>query len=171
MGPVQLFLIGFDDFQATGRIVDELAKLSEAGLARVLDARFITKDDDGEVIALRASELTEDERADLRAAAGALMGFGAGYALGGEELAEAGALFGAEAGWVGDQGFDDEDIEELGDDLERGEALLMLLLEQRWAEGLRDALRESGAVSVVQDFVTPEGLVALGALLGAAAED
>ena len=49
-----------------------------------------------------------------------------------------------------------------------GDALLLLVIENVWAEGLSAALRQSGMVTAQQDYVTPEGLVALGALLGAA---
>lgn len=169
MGPIQLIFITFEDFQASGAIAEELAALSDAGTVRVLDARFLAKDDEGEVVALRASELTEHEREDLRAAAGALVGLGAGYVLGGEEGAAGGALAGAEAGaWIGDEALDEDDIAELGEDLEPGDAMLLLVLEYVWAEGLRDALRQAGATSVSAEFVTPEGLVALGAMLGAA---
>lgn len=38
--------------------------------------------------------------------------------------------------------------------------------ENLWATGLRDALRAAGLVYAEQDYLTPEGLVALGALLG-----
>jgi hypothetical protein len=47
-----------------------------------------------------------------------------------------------------------------------GDALLLLVIENVWAEGLRDALRDAGAIMAGQDYLTPEGLVALGALLG-----
>lgn len=171
MGPIQLLFVTFEDFHATGAIAEELAALSDAGTIRVVDARFLLRDDDG-LVALRASELSDHERDDLRAAAGALMGLGAGYVLGGEEGAAEGASAGAALGaWVGDEALDDQDVEELGEDLEPGEAILLLVLELVWAEGLRDALRQAGATSVSAEFVTPEGLVALGALLGAAAAE
>jgi hypothetical protein len=50
--------------------------------------------------------------------------------------------------------------------MELGDALLLLVLENVWATGLRDALRDGGLVFAEQDYVTPEGLVALGTMLG-----
>lgn len=168
MGPIQVFLLEFEDFQATGGIVAELEALSEAGTIRVLDARFLMKESDDELIAARATDLSETEREDLRAAAGALIGMGAGAVLGGDdESALAGAILGADAALAaGAVGMSDEDIATIGDALEVGDALLMLVLENVWASGLRDALRAAGLVYAEQDYLTPEGLVALGALLG-----
>ena len=168
MGPIQVFLLEFEEFQATGGIVAELEALSEAGTIRVLDARFLMKESDDELIAARATDLSETEREDLRAAAGALIGMGAGAVLGGDdESALAGAILGADAALAADAvGMSDEDIATIGDALEVGDALLMLVLENVWASGLRDALRAAGLVYAEQDYLTPEGLVALGALLG-----
>jgi hypothetical protein len=79
----------------------------------------------------------------------------------------AGAIFGADAALgVGEIGSTDEDILALGTEMEVGDALLLLVIENVWATGLRDALRDAGVVYAQQDYLTPEGLVELGALLG-----
>lgn len=171
MGPVQVFVLGFEDFQVTGGIASELQKLSDEGTITIIDARFILKDDDDEVITIRVSDLDAAEREELRAAAGALMGLGAGAVLGGEEGAVAGAMLGADAAMqIGEIGFSAEDIEAISDGMEVGDALLLLVIENVWATGLRDAIREAGVVFAQQDYLTPEGLIALGALMGAEAE-
>ncbi|MEA1902698.1 MAG: DUF1269 domain-containing protein [Actinomycetota bacterium] len=170
MGPIQIFLLEFEDFQATGGIATELEALSAAGTIRVVDARFLLKEAEDELVALRASELDEVEREDLRAAAGAFIGLGAGAVLAGDDGALAGAILGADAAiGAGPVGLTDEDIMSIGDTLDVGEALLLLVIENVWASGLRNALRDAGLVYVEQDYLTPEGLVALGALLGLAA--
>jgi uncharacterized membrane protein len=167
MGPIQILFLGFEDFQMTGGIATELQKLSTEGIIRIIDARFLLKDDDEEVVTIRVSDLDASERAELRAAAGALMGLGAGAVLGGEEGAAAGAYLGADAALqVGEIGFSAEDIEAIGDEMEVGDALLLLVIENVWATGLRDALRQAGVVFARQDYLTPESLIALGALLG-----
>jgi hypothetical protein len=167
MGPIQIFLLEFEDFAATGGIIGELEALSEAGTIRVLDARFLLKETEDELLAVRATELEDAEREDIRAAAGALIGFGAGLVLGGDDAALAGAILGADAALgAGEVGMSDEDISSIGDALDVGDALLLLVIENVWATGLRDALREAGLVYAEQDYLTPEGLVALGALLG-----
>lgn len=167
MGPIQIFLLGFEDFAATGAIATELAALSDAGIVRIVDARFLFKEGEDGLVAARVSDLDESEREDLRVAAGALMGLGAGAVLGGEEGAAAGAMLGADAALgVGEIGFTAEEIAALGSEMELGDALLLLVLENVWATGLRDALRDAGLVYADQNYVTPEGLVALGAMLG-----
>lgn len=167
VGPIQIWLLGFEDFMATGAIADELAALSDAGIIRVIDSRFLLKDDDDELVVLRVTELDDTEREDLRAAAGALIGLGAGAVLGGDEGALAGAFLGADAALaMGPVGLTADEVVALGSEMEVGDALLLLVLENVWATGLRDALRDSGLVYAEQDYVTPEGLVALGAMLG-----
>ena len=169
MGPIQLFLFGFEDFSATGAIADELAVLSEAGIVRIIDARFLLKEggNGDQLIVARSSDLDEYERADLRAAAAALIGMGAGAVLGGEEGAAEGFVLGAEAAFAGGElGLSADEIAAIGADMQLGDALLLLVLEHVWAIGLANALRASGLIFADQDYVTPEGLVELGAMLG-----
>jgi hypothetical protein len=167
MGPIQIFLFGFEDFAATGAIAAELGALSDAGIVRIIDARFMLKDTEDDIVVARVTDLDEFEREDLRAAAGALIGLGAGAVLGGEEGAEAGFLLGAEAAMAGGElGLSADDVAALGSEMELGDALLLLVLEQVWAVRLRDALQISGLTYADQNYLTPEGLVALGAMLG-----
>ena len=49
---------------------------------------------------------------------------------------------------------------------EVGDAFLLLVIENVWAAGFANALRESGVVFAQQDYLSREGLVALGAMLG-----
>jgi len=58
------------------------------------------------------------------------------------------------------------EIGQLAEELEVGDALLLLVIENVWAAGLADALRESGVVFAQQDYLSSDGLVALGAMLG-----
>ena len=91
IGPIQAFVIGFPDSDLfEGRIAEELARLSDIGQIRVVDAVFVMRVGD-EVAALSVSELDDDQRAELRAAVGALVGLG----VAGVEGAEAGAEMGA----------------------------------------------------------------------------
>lgn len=167
MGPIQILLLGFEDFEASGGIAAELAALSDAGIVRVIDARILWKDSEGEVFALRASELDDAEREDMRAAAGALVGLGAGAVIGGEEGAAAGLVLGADAALgVGDLGMGAAEIDALAEDLQPGEALLLLVLQNEWAAGLAAALRDAGLTYAQHDYLSPDALVALGALLG-----
>ena len=69
-GPVDFVIIKFPAETATftGEIVEEIAKLSEAGTIRVIDAIVVVKDEDGGVDAFELSEL--DESGGLEALVG-----------------------------------------------------------------------------------------------------
>jgi len=166
MGPIQIFLLGFEDFRATGDITDELTSLSDAGTIRVIDARFLLKDGVDEVVAVRASDLHDSEREDLRAAAGALVGLGGGAVVGGEGGAAAGLVLGADAALEVDElGLCEAEVGQLAEELAVGDALLLLVIENVWAAGFAGALRDAGVVFAQQDYLSPEGLVALGEML------
>jgi uncharacterized membrane protein len=52
IGPVEYIIVGFPGNQFNGEIAPELAKLVESGTIRVLDLVFITKDAEGNVMAI-----------------------------------------------------------------------------------------------------------------------
>ena len=167
MGPIQIFLLGFEDFRATGSIAAELIALSDAGTIRIVDARLLLRESADEVSAVRISDLDDSDREHLRAAVGALVGLGAGAVLGGEDGATAGLILGADAALdAGELGLSAAEIGQLAEELEVGDALLLLVIENAWAAGFAEAIRESGVVFAQQDYVSLEGLVALGAMLG-----
>lgn len=91
IGPVQLVVLGFSEPEFKGEILAELDRLKESDVVRVIDALGVFKDSAGEVSALRASNLSEEQAVEFGAVVGALIGFGAA----GEEGAEAGSLVGA----------------------------------------------------------------------------
>ena len=87
IGPVQLLVLGFarPDFQ--GEVIGELERLRENDTVRVIDALAVVKDADGNVDAMRLSNLTADEAVELGSKVGALVGLG----LDGEQGLEEGA--------------------------------------------------------------------------------
>ena len=91
IGPIQAFVIGFPDNDLfEGRIAEELARLSDVGQIRIIDAVFVMREGD-DVAVLSVSDLDDDQRAELRAAVGALVGLG----VAGVDGAVAGAALGA----------------------------------------------------------------------------
>ncbi len=44
-GPVEVFVVGFDRFEATGRIMAELRRVRKRGVIRIVDVLFVQKDD------------------------------------------------------------------------------------------------------------------------------
>ena len=165
IGPVQAFVIGFPDNDLfEGRIAEELARLSDVGQIRIIDAVFVIRDGE-DVAVLSVSDLDDEQRSELRAAVGALIGLG----VAGAEGAEAGAMLGASI---------DADAPTaaevlaaaLVDDLPDGSSALVLAIEHLWAVPLRDAVRDAGGVVLGHRSLTLEELVAFGIELGDEAE-
>ena len=78
----------------TGEIIEEMRRLRESDVIRLVDALAVQKNTDGTLVALQWSDLSVPEAEDLGATIGALLGLG----LAGEEGMNAGAEAGAAAG-------------------------------------------------------------------------
>ena len=135
VGPVQLIVLGFDHPNFQGEVLAELEKLRDSDTIRVIDALAVSKDADGDVTILKASNLTQDESIELGAKIGALIGIGAA-------------------------GDDPEAVEEIPNDT----AAALLLIEHHWAVGLRDAVARAGGFRISDGFVSPIDLVEIGAM-------
>ncbi|HWL50729.1 MAG TPA: hypothetical protein VNT92_12695 [Acidimicrobiia bacterium] len=165
IGPIQGLVIGFphsDLFE--GRIAEELARLSDVGQIRVIDAVFVTRDGD-EIDVLSVSGLDDEQRAELRAAVGALVGLG----VAGEEGAIAGAQAGASVD-VDALTLAESIASDLIDELPDGSSALVLAFEHLWAVPLREAVRDAGGVVLAHRALSAEDLIGLGMLMGYAAE-
>jgi uncharacterized membrane protein len=161
IGPLQLLVIGFTDPQLDGSILGALDDASASGVIKVVDMLGVYKDQNGDVLAAQASDLTEDEAVTYGAWVGALIGLGAA----GEEGAAAGAMVGAmHAMDEYEYGVDLEGLAGIADDLPSGGAGMLIVIEHTWAIPLRDALRDSGGIMIAQDFLSPEALITIGAL-------
>lgn len=159
IGPVQMLMVGFGpDADYRGAILEELDALTLRGLIRVIDLQFMLKTEEGELLALESSDLTDDEAIQFGAVIGSLIGMGEGGTAG----SEAGAIAGAQA--VAERGFGMTvgDIVEIAAQLQPGTAVGMLLLEHVWAAKLKYALRSTGGVPIAQGLLTPEALFMVG---------
>ena len=141
IGPIQAFVIGFPDNDLfEGRIAEELARLSDVGQIRIIDAVFVIRDGD-DIAVLSVSDLDDDQRADLRAAVGALVGLGVAGGEGAIAGAELGASIDADAPTVAEAV-----AVALLYDLPDGSSALVLAIEHLWAVPLRDAVRDAGGI-------------------------
>ena len=158
IGPVQLIVLGFNKPDFKGEVLEELGRLRDNDVVRVIDSLTVYKDKDGNVASLEASQLDDADRREFGAYVGALIGFGAA----GEEGAEIGAALGAEAATDDDSMLDDalDVLEEIPPD----SAAAILMIEHRWAIPLRDAVYRANGFPVASTFVTPIDLVAIGLL-------
>ena len=166
IGPVQLLVLGFarPDFQ--GEVIGELERLRENDTVRVIDALAVVKDADGNVDAMRLSNLTADEAVELGSKVGALIGLG----IEGEQGLEAGAEAGAEAAADGVEVFSDEEAWDVLEDIPNDSAAALLLIEHHWAVPLRDAIARAGGFRLSDGFISPLDLVEIGLLEAAEAE-
>jgi hypothetical protein len=62
-----------------------------------------------------------------------------------------------------------EDVANLAVDIPENTSALIILFEHRWAEHLKDAIKDAGGFLVARETIPPEVLVALNAELEAAA--
>jgi uncharacterized membrane protein len=164
IGPVQMLVVGFDEPHFTGKIAAELKRLRELDVVRLVDMLIVQKDDDGNVTAIQASDLDEDEATELGATVGALIGFG----MDGDEGAEAGAYAGAEALEDGHL-IDESEVWYVADAIPAGTTAAVALLEHRWAIPLRDGILDAGGVVLADEWIHARDLIAVG--LAAADED
>ena len=99
-GPILVFVIGFEKFEATGQIMTELRRVRKRGVIRLVDLLFVQKDQQGNVSSsMHMTDLSEAERERLGAVAGGLIGLRAGGLEGASEGIELGALAVAERSW------------------------------------------------------------------------
>jgi uncharacterized membrane protein len=166
-GPIQVFVIGFDKFEATGRIMAELQKVRKRGVIRVIDVLFVEKSQNGTISSsMHMTDLSEDERMRLGAIAGGLIGLRAG----GLDAAKEGAALGALAVAERDAGLSVDRLGDLADSIPNGTSAAILVIEHHWATRLRDALADAGGRSLMQAMITPDALALVGDELRAKVE-
>ena len=163
IGPLQVLVVGLTEPTLDGSILEELVRLSDNDIIRLVDILGVYKDEDGTVISAQISDLSLDEAMTYGAWVGGLIGLGAG----GEEGAVVGALEGAmEAGEDYEYGLSDAELADIADAIPPGGAGLLAIIEHRWAIPFRNAVRAQGGIMIAQDFLSPEALITLGVLEG-----
>jgi uncharacterized membrane protein len=158
-----MMVIGFPEPNFTGKIVAELNRLREHQFVRIIDVLVVQKDDDGNITAVQASDLSQAEAMEMGAIAGALVGFG----YGGDDAVAAGAELGAAAMEDGHL-IPDEEVWYVADTIPNGSVAAILVLEHLWAIPFRDAIVNAGGIALADEWIHASDLVAAG--LAAAAE-
>jgi hypothetical protein len=159
LGPVQLLIIAFEDGEFEGRILEELRRLREHDVVRLIDLLFVAKGEDDEVIELVMGDLSAAETEAYGELVRALMGVGVGGDVSAAEGVQAAADAAAQNGSL----LGPEDAWFLADQIPRGTAAAIVLLEHRWAMPLRDAIEAADGHDLVDTWVHPEDLIAIGA--------
>jgi uncharacterized membrane protein len=160
IGPVQLLVLGFNQPDFHGEIIEELERLRASDTVRVIDSLAVYKDADGGLAVEHLSNLTEQEAIEYGSKIGALIGLG----VEGEEGMAAGAEAGAEAAASsgGVRAFNEEDAWDVLEDIPDDSAAALILLEHHWAVPLRDAIARAGGFRISDGFISPLDLIDIG---------
>lgn len=133
-GPVDVVILGFPGNKFTGRIAPALMELVDSGTIRIIDLLFVSKDLDGGVTTIQASELDSDAGASYLAI----------------DVVQPGAL-------------GPEDADEVSDDLEPNSSALLIAFENAWAARFAEACRAADAVVIDQIRIPPDVVEAFAA--------
>jgi hypothetical protein len=124
LGPISYLVVEFPGAKLTGKGMEELLRLTDQGLVRVLDLVFLMKSADGTVTVAEIADLDHDGTLDL-------------------------AVFqGASSSLLGE-----DDIAEAGQAVEPNNAAAVLLFSNTWAIPFVQGLRSSGAQLVAAGYI------------------
>jgi len=163
-GPVQILVVGFKTDALSGKVLEELKRLREADIVRLVDLLVVAKDDEGDLAAVQASDLSQEEAMEFGALVGALIGLGTGD----EETMEAAAVAGA-AEMADQHLIGDAEVWYIADAIPAGTTAAVALLEHRWAIPFRDAIIDQGGIVLADEWIHAADLVAIGAVAAATA--
>ncbi len=190
IGPVQLLVVGFEQPDFRGEVLDRLRSLREHDVVRVIDILLVYKDADGALDTRQISDLSDQEAQELGAIAGALIGLGIAAggvgAAGGTAEGETGTNGGEDAAtaretgderaadaarlWADEAALAEEDLVDVLAEIPPDTAVAIALLEHRWALPLREAIIGAGGFPILDTWVHPRDLVEVGLLAAAEAE-
>jgi hypothetical protein len=117
IGPVEYMAVSFPGNKFKGEIAPALKELVDSGTVRIIDLAFVTKDAEGNVVAMEVEELDSD----------------------------AGKAFAALQAEIGDL-VNADDLQAVGEVLEPNSSAAVLVWEDVWAAKLAKAIRDAGGV-------------------------
>jgi hypothetical protein len=162
IGPVQLLVVGFDQPDFRGEVLEHLQSLREHDVVRVIDLLVVRKNADGSMDTMQISDLPDEEAKELGETVKALIGLG--------ELA-GGDPEGAAQIWSQDgEAISEEDLIDVLAEIPPEMAVAVALLEHRWAIPLRDAITRAGGVPIIDTWLHQRDLIEVGLLAAAEAE-
>jgi hypothetical protein len=149
IGPIQMYVLSFEKPEFKGRIAEELEALRVSGVVRIVDSLAVVKDAQGDLMTARWSDLQETDGIPAGSVLGGLLGL--------ELAAEGGPVDpGAIVRAIADEAPDEAEratLSAMFEDVPRGGAVLMLLIEHRWALPLSGAVAGAGGVLSGQQMV------------------
>ena len=131
VGPIDIVVIAYPPGSPmAGDAVPILMDLVERGIIRVLDAMFVSKDEDGKYSGFQAKDLDDKGVGDYR------------------------IFEGASSGLLGD-----EDLAAAAEGMDPGSAGVILIYENRWAAPFAAAVRRNGGMLVANERIPVQELI------------
>lgn len=131
VGPIDYLALEFPQAKLNGEGLACLVDLVDRGIIRILDLRFVKREDDGSFTGVAAGDLDADGELDV-------------------------ALFeGVESGLL-----DDDDVRQAADLIEPGSAVGLLVYENTWAGPFVSAMRRAGADVIASGRIPAADVVA-----------
>ena len=131
LGPVDIIVIGYPPgAPMTGEAVPIMLDLVDRGIVRILDALFVTKEEDGTFSGIDLANLDADSGGDLTVFAGASSGL-----------------------------ISDDDVAMIAAEIEPGSAALTIVYENRWAGPFAAAVRRNGGRLIASERVSSQDLI------------
>jgi hypothetical protein len=136
LGPLEYTVIGFDRPDFDGSIAEEIGKVVEKKIIRLVDVVFVQKDAAGEVVVVEIDNVRDPRFANFAPLLEDTMSL-----------------------------LTPEDIATIGENLPVDSAALILLFEHRWAVKIKEAIVDAGGFLVARETISPESLEMLNAEL------
>jgi hypothetical protein len=131
LGPIDIIVIGYPPgAPMTGEAVPIMLDLVDRGIVRILDALFVTKEEDGTFSGIDLANLDADSGGDLTVFAGASSGL-----------------------------ISDDDVAMIAAEIEPGSAALTIVYENRWAGPFAAAVRRNGGRLIASERVSSQDLI------------
>jgi uncharacterized membrane protein len=131
LGPIDIVVIGYPPgAPMTGEAIPIMLDLVDRGIVRVLDALFVTKDEDGTFSGVDLANLDAESAGDVTVFAGASTGL-----------------------------LSDDDVAKVAAEIEPGSAALTIVYENRWAAPFAAAVRRNGGRLIATERVSTQDLI------------
>ncbi|MCI0814794.1 MAG: DUF1269 domain-containing protein [Chloroflexi bacterium] len=137
--PISVFAAFYNNEEQAGKLLTRLKTLDKDGAINIIDAAVMVKADDGrKVKVIETAEFTPKKGAGRGAVLGGVLGiiFPPSILV----MGAVGAAAGAALGHFTDQGFNNNLLKEIGENLPPGGSCIVAVVEEKWVTQLTTAL-------------------------------